>query len=499
MELQFRKTVCPCLQRVKREVQNQEQTQEVRLGDGMPDIGRVLGAWGQVLLRGKEWRSSGMSVSCGVMAWVLYAPEDGGQVQCVDTWIPFQMKWEFPDTERDGTIGASCLLRSVDARSTSARKLMVRASVGVLGEAMMPGEMALYMPDELPEDVQVLKSAYPLRVPREAGEKTFMLEEELSLPGSAPAMEKLIRYELQPELIDQKVMGSKAVFRGAAVLHVLYQAVDGGLHSWDFELPFSQYSELDNDYDQDATAKVSLAVTSLELDADGEGKLNMKAGLTGQFVISDRTVVEVIEDAYSPRRTVTAKTESQQVPLILEENGQTIHAEHTVETEGSRIVDVSFYPDHPRLLRSDQGMETELPGLFQMLWYDNEDVLQNTVPRWEGSWSLSTGEGTQMEATVSPSGRPQASLGGGKADLRADVLLQTTASAQQGIPMVTALELGEIKEPDPNRPSLILRSMGEDKLWDVAKSTGSTVEAIREANQLTDEPDPKQMLLIPIL
>ncbi len=498
MELQFRKTVCPCLQRVKREVQNQEQTQEVRLGDGMPDIGRVLGAWGQVLLRGKEWRSGGMSVSCGVMAWVLYAPEDGGQVQCVDTWIPFQMKWEFPDTERDGSIGASCLLRSVDARSTSARKLMVRASVGVLGEAMMPGEMALYMPDELPEDVQVLKSAYPLRVPREAGEKTFMLEEEFSLPGSAPAMEKPIRYELQPELIDQKVMGSKAVFRGAAILHVLYQAVDGGLHSWDFELPFSQYSELDNDYDQDATAKVSLAVTSLELDTDGEGKLNMKAGLTGQYVICDRTVVEVVEDAYSPRRTVTAKTESQQVPLILEENSQTIHAEQTVESEGGRIVDVSFYPDHPRLLRSDQGMEVELPGQFQMLWYDSEDVLQSAAPRWEESWSLSAGEGTQMEATVSPSGRPQASLGGGKVDLRADVLLQTTASAQQGIPMVIALELGEMTEPDPNRPSLILRAVGEDKLWDVAKRSGSTVKAIREANQLTDEPDPKRILLIPI-
>lgn len=498
MELQFRKTVCPCLQRVKREVQNQEQTQEVRLGDGMPDVGRVLGAWGQVLMRGKEWRSGGMSVSCGVMAWVLYAPEDGTQVQCVDTWIPFQMKWDFPDTERDGTIGAVCLLRSVDARSTSARKLMVRASVGVLGEAMMPGEMALYTPEELPEDVQVLKNSYPLRLPREAGEKPFMLEEELELPGSAPAMEKLIRYELQPEIIDQKVMGSKVVFRGAAILHILYRAADGGLYSWDFELPFSQYSELDNDYDQDATAKVSLAVTSLELDADGEGRLKLKAGLTGQYVICDRTVVEVVEDAYSPRRAVTVKTESQQVPIILEENSQTIHAEQSVEVDGSRVADVAFYPDHARLLRSDQGMEAQLPGQFQMLWYDTDGALQCTAPRWEGSWSLSAGEGTLMEAVVGASGKPQASLGGGRADLRAHILVQTTASAQQGVPMVTALELGEITEPDPNRPSLILRKVGEDSLWDVAKRTGSTVEAIRAANHLSDEPDPRQTLLIPV-
>lgn len=498
MELQFHKTACPCLQRVKREVQNQEQTQEVRLGDGMPDIGRVLGAWGQVLLRGKEWRSGGMGVSGGVMAWVLYAPEDGGQVQCVETWIPFQMKWDFPDTERDGSIGAVCLLRGVDARSTSARKLMVRASVGVLGEAMMPGEMACYTPEDLPEDVQVLKRAYPLHVPKEAGEKPFVLEEVLALPGSVPPMEKLMRYELQPELVDQKVLGGKVVFRGAAILHVLYRAEDGGLYSWDFELPFSQYSELDNDYEQDAQSRVWLAVTGLELDKNEEGKLNLKASLTGQYVISDRTVAEVVEDAYSPRRTVTARKEMQQIPSILEETAQTIHAEQTAETEGNRIADVAFYPDHPRLLRSDGGIEAEIPAQFQMLYYDQDGILQSAAPRWEGRWSMRAGEDTQMEAVAGATGKPQAAFAGGRTELRGDVLMQTTASAQQGIGMITALELGELTEPDPNRPSLILCRVGDDKLWDIAKRTGSTVEAIREANHLTDDPQSQQILLIPV-
>ena len=61
MELQFEKKLIPCLRTVMRQVQTQEQTQEeVRLPEGMPDIGRVLSSWGQVLIRGKEWRSGGM-------------------------------------------------------------------------------------------------------------------------------------------------------------------------------------------------------------------------------------------------------------------------------------------------------------------------------------------------------------------------------------------------------------------------------------------------------
>ena len=46
MEIQFKNTVCSCLNIVQREVQNSEGTLEIRVPDGMPDIGRILAAWG---------------------------------------------------------------------------------------------------------------------------------------------------------------------------------------------------------------------------------------------------------------------------------------------------------------------------------------------------------------------------------------------------------------------------------------------------------------------
>ncbi len=57
-----------------------------------------------------------------------------------------------------------------------------------------------------------------------------------------------------------------------------------------------------------------------------------------------------------------------------------------------------------------------------------------------------------------------------------------------------------MEEPDPARPSLILRRTGEGGLWELAKACGSTVEAIRSANGLEAEPggrkaaaDPRQL------
>ena len=69
----------------------------------------------------------------------------------------------------------------------------------------------------------------------------------------------------------------------------------------------------------------------------------------------------------------------------------------------------------------------------------------------------------------------------------------------QGIPMVTGLEVGEEKTLDPGRPSLILKRQPSGGLWELAKTSGSTMEAIQQANNLTAEPEMGKMLLIPVL
>lgn len=499
MELQFHKVQRSCLHKIVHQVQNQEQTQELRLPDGMPDIGRVLGAWGQVLIRGKEWRSGIMSISGGVMAWALYMPEEGGAPQCVEAWIPFQMRWDVPDTDRDGVIRVSCLLRSVDARSISARKLILRAGIGVLGEALVPSELEMYHPGELPEDVQLLKKTYPVLMPVEAGEKSFTLEEDLSLPASCPKLDKLIRYEVRPELIDQKIVSEKIVFRGVAILHIMYLSEDGEIHSWDFEIPFSQFTDLDRDYDTDAVARVTPAVTSLEVDNGEDGILRLKTGLTGQYIVYDRPEIEIVEDAYSPIRQVTPHMEPLQIPMIQDSRTESIHAEQIWDQSVSRVADISFLPDHPRLIRDPETVRSEIPGVFQVIAYDSDGQLQSATPRWEDSWSLRAAPDSDVDITVRPSGIPQAATGGGNTSMRADVLIDAETAARQGLQMVTGLELGEIGQPDPERPALILRRAGADSLWKIAKDSGSTVDAINRANRLQGEPDSTQMLLIPVM
>ena len=498
MELTFPKSDIAYLGRILHENRNVEQTQEIKLSDGMPDIGRVLGCWGVPLIRGKEWRSDRIAVSGGTMVWALYAPEDGTDPRCVESWIPFQMEWDIRDTDREGQIRVRPLLRFADARSVSARKLMIRTGVAALAEAFVPMQARICTPVAAEPDIQLLKTAYPLQLPKHAGEKTFLLDEELSIPSGSPAADKLISFGLRPEITEQRVTGDRVVFKGNANLRILYRCKEGKLHTWDFLLPFSQLGDVPEALDSDAQADVVLCATSLEVNPEDDGHIRIKCGLLAQYAVSCRVLLELAQDAYGVLREVRPQMELLELPVILESRQENLYGEQTLPQNGQAVVDVQFYPDFPRKRINGDAVDMELPGQFQVLYYGEDGMLQSSAARWEGNFRMPAGDNTVTDAQIFLKEPASASVSGGQMVLKANMVLNTQTRADQEIFFISGLEVGEPCQPNPGRPSLILRRVGDEGLWILAKQSGSTVDAIRRANSLPGEPEQGQMLLIPI-
>lgn len=498
MDVNFQNRECSCLNQAMREVQNSEQTQEIRLTEGMPDVGRILSAWGQPILRSKEWGTDTLNYTGGMMVWVLYAPEDGSPERCIEGWIPFQLRWDVPEELPEGQLRLRLLPRLVDARSVSPRKILVRAGMAVLAEAFVPARISVPELEAVPEGVELLRRTYPVRLMKEAGEKSFVVDEELTLPDSAPRPEQILYYGLEPKVTDRKVLSEKVVFRGSANLHALCRGEGGQLHSWDFDLPFSQYTELAGEYGQEAQADFALCPTSMELELDDEGRLRFRCGLTAQYCITDREQLNLLEDAYSPNRELTLQTEMLEIPSILETRRETAYAQGSLNAQAGTAADVRFLPDFPRQKYREGGTELELPGVFQALYYGEDGSLGAGTVRWDGSLSLNADENTRLTAIPAPASL-QTSVGSGQIAMKAELPMELTAAAVQKLPVVTGLALGEERKPDPARPCLILRRAGSDSLWQIAKASHSTVSSIREANGLQNEPAPGQLLLIPVL
>ena len=483
---------------VLQQIQNSEQTLEIKLPEDMPDVGQVLTVWGQPVMRGKEWQDTNVQFSGGMMIWALYTPEDGSREQCIHGWIPFQMRWELPEDTPEGTVHFRCLTRFADGRSTSPRKILVRAGMAVLAEGFAGEKTDIAVPGELPADIALLQNTYPMQLLKEAGEKAFLLEESLHLPHSAPEIDQLICWRMEPQIQDQRVLGDKAVLRGTGNLHMLYRSTAGQLHSWDFEIPFSQYAELRGEYGSEARIGLTMMPTALELELGEDGEIRLKCGMAAQYVITDKQPVTLVEDAYSPEREVDLQMEDLALPVILENRRESVYGEQTLPMEANVIVDTQFLPDFPRQRPGEDGIVLEYPGQIQVLCYGDDGRLQSSGIRWNGGQAVQAARNTRITA-IPLTGDVQAVAGNGRIQLKLEMQVELTTAADQSIPMVTGVELCGKKQPDANRPSLILQRAGEKRLWDIAKAAGTTVAAIRRANGLEDEPSPDQMLLIPVM
>ncbi len=498
MELQFNGQELRCFDPLSLQSQTRELTQEIRLSDGMPDAGRVVGCRAQAILRGKEWRTDSICVTGGLMIWVLYAPEDGTQVRWVDSWVPFQMKWDIPKSDTDGILRVVCSPAFADARIVSAKKLMVRGGVTAAVQAWIPRKMDIFTPAQVPEDVQLLKNTYPVRLIQEAGEKAFQIDEELPLNAGSPPIDKLVSYDICPVGTDAEVSADKVIFRGDLRVKVLYSTEEGQLCSSEMLHPYSQLVRLEKLFGPDAQADVLPAVTSSELDVQENGALALKCGLVGQYLVDDVHPLELVEDAYSPVREISRMTASVQLPTVLEKKRVEIPYTQTADRETKSVVDFQSFIQQPRVSKMANGISLEMAAQTGILYRSPEDTLTGIAPKWEGNSELEADGDCRVLPMAYSEQEPHISVGADQLDITGTYTMGLLWVSGQEMTMVTGLEAGALQEPDPSRPSLILRRMGEQSLWELAKESGSTVDAICKANGLEGEPEDNRMLLIPV-
>lgn len=502
MELEFQQNMIKFLKKTLNQVQNQEETLETVIPDSMPDVERILGCWGSPVIRSREWRTGGMTLSGGVETRVLYDAGEETGPELLEVYLPFSISWEQDMGEDEGPMIHDCRIRSIDARIVNSRKILVRVNLTAKGEAYQRAEEPVADLPEPPLDLELLRERISTVLPTEIQEKTFLVDEDLELPGTCPEMEKVLRLSIQPELTDQKVLGGKGVFKGFLLLHILYLSREGKLCTWDFDVPMSQFAELERVYDNEEELQVTPLLTAMELTAEEDGrKLRLRCSFIAQCQVMARTEMEVLRDAYSLTRAYTPVSRSLALPSRLDRQTMRCQGEFSMPIPAGTMLDGVLYPEFPRTVRSEEQIRLEIPFTAAVLYQDEDGKLQARTGSGTAVCETSLAQGCRMEAQAEISGSPQWVQGGGSCILRGNLNVTVDSFGREDSQVLCGLDLGEKIERDPDRPSVILRRPhGDEDLWEMAKTFGSTRGAIEKANHLEGKPlDPDKMLLIPVL
>ena len=342
----------------------------------------------------------------------------------------------------------------------------------------------------------MLRSSYPMMLTRETGEKTFLMDEELDLPGP---VSRLVYFQMEPELLEQKVMGSRGVFRGQGNLHVLCWNQDEKLCTYDFQVPFAQYMDLEGDYESEAQVSNLFCITSLELDVE-DGRLHLRCGMVSQYTVQEQSIFDLVEDAYSPCRDVELTRQSLTLPAVLDSGMRTVELSQTIPCQDEIMLDRWFQADLPKVTRQGDETQIQMEGNFGALMEGKD----GSVTERTGKATSDTGQNAHSTTDTICFSWRKGGMGCRKEgnDWRVDtqIVLDLSSISNRSMEVVTGMELGPVRAPDPERSSVIIRAMGEEeRLWDLAKRCGSTVSAIERINKLEGEPEAQRLLLIPVI
>lgn len=504
MELELERSQLRCYDTVLETTVFPEETMEMIVPDACPDILRVVDTCGTVLLKSREAQEGRAEVAGAVCCSVLYQPDGAEGIHRIEVNVPFFCAAEHPAVGQGGTVMAMPRVQAAETRLLNPRKVLVRVNLAVDIQVFAPcdAELCSGAVDGPESGVQQLLETQEAYVVSCAQEKPFHFSDDLTISGSRPEAEELLKSRVDLVCGESKVIGNKLIFKGEAALQLLYRAVGGQTCAADFQLPFSQIMEVAGvAEDADCAVNVQLGELSCAMEAGDGRTVSVSMDLVAQAVVRESRTMTVLSDIYSVSQSLSAEFGSYSFNTLLEQGSRRQSVREVVETTAAVRSVADAYVTVGAVTQTWEAARLTLSAQVTVtaLCETENGELTAVTAALTVPCSLDLADGCACSCRCGCPGAVFATPTAGGVELRLDLDFQYLALTSRKVVGVSRVHAEEMGEKDAGQqPSIVLRVLGQERLWDVAKTYCTTTEDIMRANELTEgDPLAGRLLLIP--
>ncbi|MCI9263038.1 MAG: DUF3794 domain-containing protein [Oscillospiraceae bacterium] len=482
-----------------------EETLEMIVPDACPDILRVVETEGKVLLHRRETVEGRVELTGSIRGMVLYLPDGEEGVRHLDINIPFTCAADNAAIAPGCSVVASARCCRADTRTINPRKILIRAEAAVDVTVFAPRMETIcsQVLEASEQRVEQLTETREVYLTACVQEKPFPFSEDVTLSASKPAAVELLKNRVTLSRGESKIIGNKLIFKGSANVSLLYRGQDNGAYTATAELPFSQIMEISGvaeDAECDMTLALSGADCALNMEDDGR-TVSVTLEVLAQAVVRETRVLQVLTDAYSTREPLEVELAQCPMDTRLDRGvrSQNVREVWEIPTPVRELVDCSMTVG--QLTRSQEGERLVLTAQveLQILYRDEEGSLFSVQHPMTVPCALELPEGCRSFCQCEGVGDVYAAPAPGGVEVRFALDFRYCALERRTLAALSGLHPGEAPEEGGAHPSLVLRMLGRgERLWDLAKTYGTTIADIISANELEDEAAAgERLLLIP--
>lgn len=384
------------------------------------------------------------------------------------------------------------------------RKVLTRLDLTLDLQVFAPAGRVLYtgVCGERAEQIAQLKEKYSVSMVIAVQEKQFSFSDDVVIPGGRPEAEEVLKNRVHLFCTESKIIGNKLIFKGEAAVQIVYRAASGMVSSAGWNMPFSQIMELSS-ATEEAVAEISIQMTGAELSVDPmDGRsVSVSLALNAEAVIREKRVMELLTDAYGVGCNMRAEQHAENLSSLFEAERRKEGVRDIIETAILPQTVIDAYVTVGLLSHRRNGQEVTMIAetVATVLYLTEDDALLSVSRKFSVESVITLADDVQCNFSCSCPDEVTATPTSGGIEVRFAIEFQTVVTGSQRVILVKELHPFEEPAGQGKKPSIVLRVVDSgERIWDVAKRYGTTVEDIVRANGLENEtPNRGDLLLIP--
>ncbi|MDR2686792.1 MAG: DUF3794 domain-containing protein [Oscillospiraceae bacterium] len=478
---------------------------DITLPEYCPDILRILKCGMEPSIHAVQATGERVNVDGSARITVLYAAEDG-TLQSFEQSYPFSRGADVGNLNDQCAVTASARAEYANARAVSPRRLDIHGMLTIPLQARRRREDAV-LTGVTGGGMQTLSAQVSLSSLEALHAVSFPLSEVIEIEPGAPAVDQIVLRRAAAVATEVKAIKNKLLVKGSLELRVAYRSRGAKepvqvLHS----MPISQIIEAPGVSETTANT-LRLRIGSLDAapKADGSGEarlLEINARVGAEVRAYAPVELPVVQDAYSTQCGVTLESRRLDTRQLLESFRESFSARDSFDIPG-KIQGLQLLAGEllPAEIAVKDGAVAAVGRMKANAVYIDGEGKAATIEK-ELSFSFRRALKKSLPGALAEVELEllsvQGSVSGDTLEVRAELAACGDVFIAETRSVVGSVSYDECEAPPRRSPLTIYFAADGEPLWEIAKRYRTTVDAVRQENELTAESAAAgQMLLIP--
>ena len=476
--------------------------EDYNVPDSKRDVQRIVASSGRVRIEEVKPVENYIRISGKMEFRVLYVGEGMEPVlDCLEGNLPFE-EMVYAE-EQEGTYDVKSTRVEMHATMIHSRKLRLKA----MAELELEAEKQAI--SEIPTDIDCQTTLYKKRKPLQllklstSKRDVYRIKEEITLPGTKETIEMLLWSDIGNRRLDTKLATDELQIMGELLVFCFYESPDGKIDWIEQTVTYQGKVECigaDETMYHQVQANLDEVDVDARLDEDGELRvIGIEGTLRLSIAVYEEEQMEVLEDVYSLEKQ--CKLERQEVcyeQLVLQNHSKCKVSEKLslpeLKNDILQICHSSGTVQMDRIRVTEQGLLVEGVLHVEFLYVKANDEMP--FDTWQGvvpfSYVIECKDvSEEMNSHISAilEQLSVALLGGDGVEVKAVLAFHCFFRREVKTDMITDVKFEPMDMNElANRPGVIGYIVKEgDDLWSLAKHYCTTMESIREVNEMEDE------------